>query len=149
MIKSQLRKTANITATAKSWDEARYDSPDGQAALAQADFALTYSGDLVGESSTRMLIAYTEGDPAEPASLVGEYVGLERVTGSLDGRTGSFVVELRGRHEDYVAKTTGQIVPGSGSGEFEGLHGEVEYAAGDMTFDVTLSYAFEPGTEVH
>ncbi|HEY2984142.1 MAG TPA: DUF3224 domain-containing protein, partial [Jatrophihabitantaceae bacterium] len=88
MIKSQLRKTATITATAKSWDEARYDSPDGQAALAQADFALIYSGDLVGESSTRMLIAYTEGDPAEPASLVGEYVGLERVTGSLDGRTG-------------------------------------------------------------
>src|SRR6266536_3993454 len=81
MIKSQLRKTANITAAAKSWEEARYDAPAGQAALAQADFALTYSGDLVGESLTRMLIAYTEGDPAEPASLVGEYV-LERVTGT-------------------------------------------------------------------
>jgi hypothetical protein len=149
MIKSQLRKTANITATAKSWDEARYDAPDGQAALAQAEFAVTYSGDLVGESSSRMLVAYTSGDPAEPASLVGEYVGLERVTGMLEGRTGSFVVEFRGRHENAVANTTGQIVPGSGRGEFEGLHGEIEYAAGDMTFGVTLSYSFDPGPEQH
>ena len=149
MIKSQLRKTVIITATAKSWEEARYDAPEGQAALAQADFAVTYSGDLVGESSSRMLVAYTEGDPAEPASLVGEYVGLERVTGTLDGRTGSFVVEFRGRHENAVAKSTGQIVPGSGSDELAGLHGEIEYAAGDMTFDVTLSYAFDPGPELH
>lgn len=149
MIKSQLRKTAVITATAKSWEEARYDAPDGQAALAQADFALTYSGDLVGESSSRMLIAYTEGDPAEPATLVGEYVGLERITGSLDGRTGSFVVEFRGRHENSVAKTTGQVVPGSASDELAGLHGEIEYAAGDLSFDVTLSYAFDPGSEPH
>ncbi len=149
MIKSQPRKTANMTATTKSFEEARYDAPEGQAALTQADFAVTYTGDLVGESSSRMLVAYTEGDPAEPKTLVGDYVGLERVTGTLDGRAGSFVVEFRGRHENAVAKTTGQIVPGSGRGGFEGLHGEVEYAAGDMTFDVTLSYAFDPGTEVH
>jgi hypothetical protein len=149
MIKSQVRKTAIITATAKSWEEARYDAPEGQAALAQTDFAMSYSGDLVGESSSRMLVAYTAGNPAEPSSLEGEYVGLERVTGTLDGRTGSFVVEFRGRHENAVAKTTGQIVPGSATGEFAGLHGEIEYAAGDMTFDVTLSYAFDPGPEVH
>src|SRR6266566_4086735 len=61
MIKSQPRKTANMTATTKSFEEARYDAPEGQAALTQADFAVTYTGDLVGESSSRMLVAYTEG----------------------------------------------------------------------------------------
>jgi hypothetical protein len=139
------RKTLTATATAKTWEEARYDAPPGQAALAQADFAVSYSGELAGEGASRMLVAYTEGDPAEPSSLVGEYVGLERVTATLDGRTGGFVVEFRGQHENAVARTTGRIVPGSGTGELAGLYGEIEYAARDSTFDVKLSYALEPG----
>ena len=149
MIKSQLRKTASISVTAKSWDEARYDEPEGQAALAQADFTLSHEGDLVGESSVRMLAAYTDGDPADPSTLVGNYVALERVTGTLEGRTGSFVIEERGRYDGGVARTTGQIVPGSATGELAGLQGEIEYAAGAMTFEATLSYAFEKDAAVH
>jgi hypothetical protein len=149
MIKSELRKTATISITAKSWDEARYDEPEGQTALAQADFTLGYDGDLVGESSVRMLVAYTEGDPAEPASLVGDYVALERVTGTLDGRSGSFVIEEHGRHEGGVARTSGRIVPGSATGDLAGLHAEIEYAAGAMSFEARLSYAFAADPAVH
>src|SRR5882757_8935612 len=149
MIRSQFRKTATATVTATSWDESHYDAPDGQPALAQAEFPLTYTGDLVGESRTRLLLAYTGGDPAEPTSLVGDYVGYERITGTLDGRSGSFVVTLQGRHEGGVARTTGRIVPDSATGELVGLHGELEAAASDMTYEVTLSYAFEPDPAVH
>jgi hypothetical protein len=149
MIKSQLRKTASISISAKSWEEARYDEPDGQPALAQADFTLSYDGDLVGESSVRMLVAYTGGDAADPATLVGDYVAFERVTGTLDGRAGSFVIEERGRHEAGVARTSGRVVPDSGTGELAGLHGEIEYAAGAMTFEATLSYAFAADDAVH
>ena len=147
MVKSHTRKTAVLEASAKSWEEARYDAPEGQPALAQADFILSYTGDLVGESTSRMIVVYTDGDPAEPSSLVGDYVGLERVVGTLDGRTGSFVVDFRGRHENGVAKTTGRIVPDSATGELARIHGEVEYAAGDASFEVTLSYAFDAGAE--
>ena len=149
MIRSQIRKTAIATVTAKSWDEANYDAPQGQPALAHAEFGLSYAGDLVGESTTRLLLVYTGGDPNEPKTLLGDYVGLERVTGTLDGRTGSFVVEQHGRHEDGVARTTGRIVPDSATGELVGLHGEVESAAGDLSFQVTISYAFEPDAAVH
>jgi len=149
MIRSQVRKTAIATVTAKSWDEAHYDAPDGQPALAQAEFGLSYAGDLVGESTTRLLLAYTGGDPNAPKTLVGDYVGLERITGTLDGRTGSFVVEQRGRHEGGVARTKGRIVPDSATGELVGLQGEIEADAGDLTYQVTLSYAFEPDPAVH
>ena len=149
MIRSQLRKTATATVTATSWDESHYDAPDGQPALAQAEFPLTYTGDLVGTSATRLLLVYTGGDPAEPTSLVGDYVGFERITGTLDGRTGSFVVQHQGRHEGGVARTTGRIVADSATGELVGLHGELEAAASDTTYEVTLSYAFEPDPAVH
>lgn len=149
MIKSQPRKTATATVTATSWNEARYDEPEGQAALAQSDFTLDYSGDVVGSSTTRLLIAYVDGDPAQPRTLVGDYVGYERVTGTLDGRSGSFVVEQHGRHEGGIAHTTGRIVPETATGELAGLCGTIEAAAGDMTFEVTFSYAFEPDAAVH
>ena len=149
MIRSQHRKTATATVTAKSWQEAHYDAPEGQPALAQADFTLAYSGDIVGESSTRLLLAYTGGDPADPKSLVGDYVGYERVTGTLDGRTGSFVVEIRGRHEHAIARSTGRIVPDSATGELTGLHGEMKADADDMTYQVSLNYAFALDPAVH
>lgn len=149
MIRSQVRKTAVATVTATSWDETRYDAPDAQPALAQAEFPLTYQGDLVGSSTTRMLLAYTAGDPAKPETLVADYVAYERVTGTLDGRTGSFVVRQQGRHEGGVARTHGQIVHDSGTGELAGIQGEVEAEAADMTYQVTLSYAFAPDPAVH
>lgn len=36
MIRSPLGKTATATVTVTSWDETRYDAPDGQPPLAQA-----------------------------------------------------------------------------------------------------------------
>lgn len=149
MIKSQVRSIATATVTATSWNEARYDEPPGQAALAQSDFTLDYAGELAGTSTTRLLIAYVDGDPAQPSTLVGDYVGYERVTGTLDGRSGSFLIEQHGRHEGGVARTTGRIVPESATGELAGLHGTVEAAADEMTFEVTFSYAVEPGRAVH
>jgi hypothetical protein len=142
MIRAQVRKTATATVTATSWEEGRYDAPAGQPVLAQAEFPLTYQGDLVGKSTTRLLLAYTGGDPAKPATLVGDYVGLERVTGTLDGRTGSFVVQQQGRHESGVARTKGRILPESATGDLVGLQGELESAATDTTYQVTISYAF-------
>ena len=149
MIRSQVRKTAVATVTATSWEEARYDAPDGQPPLAQADYPLTYQGDLVGSSTTRMLLVYTAGDAAKPETLVGDYVAYERITGTLDGRTGSFVVQFEGRHEGGVARSKGHIVADSATGELAGLSGELEFEAADVTYQVTLSYAFAPDPAVH
>ena len=151
MIKSQTRQTATATVTVDPslWTEARYDEPPGQPALAQADWKQSYQGDLTGDSAVRMLIVYTAGDPAQPKTLVGDYVGFERFTGILDGRKGSFVIEFRGRHEDATVHTTGRIVPDSGTGSLAGIHGEMEIEASDMTFLVTLHYAFSSDPDVH
>jgi hypothetical protein len=143
MIRSQVRTTAIATVTVTSWEETQDDAPDGQPPLAQAAFGLTYTGDLVGESSTRVLLVYTGGNPAQPETLVSDYLGLERVTGTLDGRAGSFVIAHQGRHEGGVARTKGRIVADSATGEFAGLSGDVEAAADDTTYQVTISYAFD------
>ena len=51
------------------------------------------------------------------------YSGLERITGSLDGKSGSFVVQMTGKFDGSVATGDWTIVPGSGTGELKGLRG--------------------------
>jgi hypothetical protein len=61
----------------------------------------------------------------------GAYVALERVTGSLHGRKGSFALVHRGLMIDGKSEGwTVTVVPGSGAEELAGL-------SGDMTITIT------------
>jgi uncharacterized protein DUF3224 len=132
--------TATITVTAKTWDEKRTAEVDPVHAVAAATFTTVYAGDLVGESTCSLVICYVDGDPADPHSLVGPYSGFEQVTGTLDGRSGGFVLAARGDHRDGAARTTVEIVPGSGTGELAGIRGAGAYVADAMEYTLTLDY---------
>lgn len=71
-------------------------------------------------------------------------VSLQRVTGSLGGRQGSFVLQGSETVENGRIKATWSVVPRSGSGELTGLRGEGgfegEFGRGS---DGTLAYWFE------
>lgn len=131
---------ATVTVTGKSWDEKRIAETDGSHAVASATFTTDYAGDIVGSSTCGLLIAYVDGDPADLHSLVGPYTGYEHVTGTLGGRTGSFVFAAGGNHEGGVATTKVEIVPNSGTGDLAGITGSGSYAADAMTYTLTLNY---------
>lgn len=87
--------TATVTVTGRSWDEDRLTEVDPTHAVARAVFSTSYEGDIVGSSTAALLISYVGGDTSDPHSLVGPYVGYEQVTGTLDGREGTFVLATR------------------------------------------------------
>jgi Protein of unknown function (DUF3224) len=93
-----------------------------------------YHGDLEGTGKGQMLTAGT----AEKGS--GGYVAIEKVTGTLNGRTGSFVLQHSGTMKGNVPQLTVTVVPESGTGELEGI-------AGTMTIKMAPtgkhSYDFE------
>jgi len=140
---TQFADHARITVTAKSWEETRVAEVDAVHAVAQARFTTTWAGDLQGESTCSLLLAYYDGDPERPETLVGPYVGYEQVTGTLAGRTGTFVLEARGEHRDGLARTDVAVVRGSGTGQLSGLRGEGSYAATAMEYTLTLDYDLE------
>ncbi len=139
---SEYSKQATITITGKSWDESRVAGVDPVHAIARATFSTTYAGDIEGESTCCLLLSYVGGDPDKPETLVGPYVGYEQVAGTLDGRTGSFVLEARGQHTGGVASTEVRVVPESGTGDLAGLRGEGSYAADAMEYTMKLDYDF-------
>jgi hypothetical protein len=71
------------------------------------------------------------------------YVGLETVTGTLDGRAGSFSVLQFGTMSAGKLEMRVEIVPGSGSGALAGIAGDVKIEFGPKgdhfyTIDYTL-----------
>ncbi len=95
-----------------------------------------FAGDLVATSQGEML---TGGSPAEGSA---GYVAIERVTGTLDGREGSFLLQHSGTMTPAAQELTISVVPASGTGELAGLAGtmsiEIENGQHLYSFEYTL-----------
>jgi len=76
-----------------------------------------FSGDLTATARGQMLSAgtLTKGSAG--------YVAIDQVTGELDGRKGSFVLQHSGSMNRGVPTLSIMVVPDSGTGEFTGLSG--------------------------
>lgn len=127
-------KTANARFAIKSWDEKPYSEGQALPKLTRATVTKTFTGDLEGEGQVEYLMMYRDDGSAA-------FVGLERVVGQLGGRAGSFVLQRTGVFEDGQAKESYAVVPGSATGELQGLRGEGTSAVGHgMEHPFRLSY---------
>ena len=78
-----------------------------------------YHGDLEGTGKGQML---TGGISANKS---GAYVAIEKFTGTLHGRSGSFVLHHTGIMTRGTPELTIMIAPDSGSGQLEGIAGKM------------------------
>ena len=75
----------------------------------------------------------------------GAYVAIEKVTGSLQGRTGSFVLQHTGIMTQNTPQLTITVVPDSGTGQLAGIAGKMTIiiaAGGKHSYD--LEYTLPP-----
>jgi hypothetical protein len=124
---------ASAPFTNDRYDEEPYGDADG-VEVSRVHVSRTLSGDLEGESVAELLIAKAEAG--------GGYVGHDRVTGSLQGKTGGFVFQHTGLMGADGVTNTGTIVPGTGTGELAGIAGEGTMLA-DEEGNHTLTLAYE------
>jgi hypothetical protein len=116
--------STHITGTFKytSWDENAYEELSNGRRLTRASVAQALSGDIEGEGSAEWLMCYR---PDKTAT----FVGLQRLTGRVGGREGSFVVESHGIYDGELARGRWTIVPGSGTDELRDIQGEGTWQA--------------------
>ena len=79
-----------------------------------------YTGDFIGIGQGEMLSA---GNPA--AGSAG-YVAIEHVTGTLGTLSGSFALQHAGVMHDGDSQLSISVVPGSGTGDLEGIAGTLK-----------------------
>jgi hypothetical protein len=80
----------------------------------------TFLGGLSAVSKGEMLNALS------PVEGSAGYVAVEQVTGELEGKKGSFVLQHYGLMGDGGRVLTLEVVPDSGTGELEGLTGKMD-----------------------
>jgi hypothetical protein len=105
-----------------SWDEDTYEEMDDGAKLTRASVTQTFSGDVAGEGAAQWLMAYRPDGTAH-------FVGLQSITGTIADRKGTVVLETIGDFDGKVAKWAATVVPGSASGDLEGLTGTGSFEA--------------------
>jgi hypothetical protein len=93
------------------------DDKNGDAALGRMIIDKQFHGDLEGTSKGQMLTGMTDVKGS------AGYVAIEKVSGTLKGRTGTFILQHTGTMNRGVPQLTITVVPDSGTGQFAGITG--------------------------
>jgi hypothetical protein len=89
-------------------------------------------GDLEATTKGEM---FSAGDPQQGQA---GYVAIEVVTGTLNGKHGSFVLQHSATMDSSGRKMSVTIVPGSGTGELKGIAGtfDIQITGGQHSYDL-------------
>ena len=99
------------------------DDEVGDPTVARMSIIKQFHGDLEATSKGQMLAVRTDVEGS------AGYVAMERVTGTLHGRSGAFTLQHSGTMTRGAQQLSVTVVPDSGTGELVGL-------AGTMTIDI-------------
>jgi hypothetical protein len=94
------------------------DDKNGDVALGRMTIDKQFHGDLEGTSKGQMLTGMTDVKGS------AGYVAIEKVNGTLKGRTGTFILQHTGVMNRGVPQLTVTVVPDSGTGQLAGITGD-------------------------
>jgi hypothetical protein len=105
------------------------------AAVGRLSIDKQFHGDLEGTSKGEMLTGMT--------AVKGSagYVAIEQVTGTLNGRTGTFLLQHTGTMARGAPSLTITIVPDSGTGQLAGIAGAMTIKVEEGKHSYELDYA--------
>lgn len=137
MSEAGARTRANAVITVRKYEPAVYEEPAEGPALARIHVEESFSGDISGDGVVEFLQAARADGPAS-------FVGIERVTGTVGGRAGTFLLQDAGTVQDNIVSGDWFVIPGSGTGGLAGLRGEGGFRANlGEGAQVHLDYWFE------
>jgi hypothetical protein len=106
------------------YDKSILNKPDESGlAIVETRLVERFVGGIIGKGeATHLRLERSDG--------TGTLICYERITGSVGGRQGSFLLEAKGVMEPgAVVHGHWEIVGGSGTGELEGLRGHAAFSA--------------------
>jgi hypothetical protein len=117
------------------------DDKVGDPTLGRMALDKQFHGDLEATSKGQMLTAMT--DVKESAG----YVALERVSGKLHGRSGTFALQHSGTMTRGVPQLIITVVPDSGTGELVGLSGQMTIKVEGKKHSYEFNYTLPAQTQ--
>ena len=90
--------------------------------LTRASGSQEFSGDIEGTGRVEWLMCYGDG--------AAEFIGMQEIEGTLDDRTGAFVLTSAGSFDGQRSQGSWTVVSGSGRGDLAGIAGTGTWKAG-------------------
>jgi antibiotic biosynthesis monooxygenase (ABM) superfamily enzyme len=103
----QTRTRANAVITVHNYEPAAYDEPAAGPVLTRIHLEERFSGDISDDGVVEFL-------QAARADGSASFVGIERVTGTVAGRTGTFLLQDGGTVQDNIVSGDWFVIPGVG-----------------------------------
>ena len=129
--------TATGTFEVLSGDETPIEKEADGLKLTHATGTQRFSGAIEGDGSIDWLMCYVKKKGAR-------LVGLQRISGSIDGKTGTVVIDAVGDHDGKASRARWHVVEGSGTGELAGIRGVGGFEApGGSTVSYRLDYGID------
>jgi hypothetical protein len=113
-----------------------YAKGENDIRLGRMSIDKTWNGPLKAKSKGEMLSAMT------PVQGSAGYVAIEQVTGTLAGKTGSFVLQHYGIMDKGKDRLILEVVPDSGTDELKGLTGTMKIRIEEDTHFYDFDYDF-------
>jgi hypothetical protein len=133
--KQKHHATGRTTVTA--YVPTRFDEPPAGPALVEIQLTETFSGDVEGVGTARVIQEARKDGSAS-------FVTIERVRGAIAGRKGTFLLQVSGTVRGKDMKAGWFVVPGSGTDELIGLRGDGGFTAEiGQNGNICLDYDFE------
>jgi hypothetical protein len=107
---------ANAVITVDKYEPVAYEQPAEGPVLTRIHVEERFSGDIDGDGVVEFL-------QAARADGSASFVGIERVSGTIAGRAGTFLLQDAGTVEGNIVRGEWFVVPGSGTGQLAGLRG--------------------------
>lgn len=118
------------------------DAAAGGAAVGRMLLDKQFHGALEAVSKGQMLASGTGA-----AGSSGGYVAMEYVSGTLEGRKGTFVLMHSATMTAGVPALSVTVVPGSGTGDLVGLAGKMEIVIADGEHSYVFDYTLPEGAK--
>jgi Protein of unknown function (DUF3224) len=122
--------TFDVKVVPLTFEDATADSNLGSMSLDKQ-----FHGDLEATSKGQML---TAGTAVKDSAA---YVAIERVTGTMNGRSGTFILQHSGTMNRGALKLIVSVVPDSGTGQLAGLSGTMTISVANGKHSYDFEYA--------
>ncbi|MDR0794360.1 MAG: DUF3224 domain-containing protein [Chitinophagaceae bacterium] len=123
------------------WNETKCGESENNMSICKVSAVFETLGEIAGKFEVEYLMHYTHYNEANPHNSSATYLGYMIFTGSINGKSGSFVLEDKGTYSSAGPMSISAIKPNTGTGDFKDISGTAKQFAegGKMIIEIEYS----------
>ena len=123
------------------WDEVNCGEAVNNMQLSRVSVIYAASGAINGNFDVWYLLHYTNYDSGDQHNATTTYIGYLTFTGSINGKSGSFVLDDKGTYTPAGPVSELTIKTDTGTGDFKGISGTGKYFAEGEKMIIEIDYS--------